>query len=275
MLHSIPLPTGKRTAPVSGTFGNLSDYGGITITAGVNSSYGSWTVLAGSSDVQHDGFLMLIFNFARSASQLHAELTIGVDPAGGTSYVEVVTDLLSVSTLMVLPLYLFVKAGSSVAVKARVTRADLSTVTTRALVEVHGVSNPDSLILGSYSEVVGRTAVGRGTDVTGTAGNWSSWTLLGTLSRRASYVAPILNVYGTAAAGGGMLTPYYVELAVGDGTNYVVVGRTSSTNYNPANPLLWDYTMMPADLPAGASLYARGYNGNANQFVEVEALAIG
>lgn len=277
MLHVPGVGTARRTAPVSGTFGAANDFGGIALSQGTSGAYGAWTQLVSGASLNHDGFLVLLGALLEYTTfPPYYEISIGVDPAGGTSYVDVVSDLLIGIDNIAIPLFLYVAAGSSVAARLRTPDATSALDTNRFAIVVQGVADHSHVPLGRKTQTLGRMSVGRGTDVTGTLNAWSAWTSLGTLTNPAHYLFLAGTIFSSTAVIGSIAFPYIVELAVGDGTNYITLCRTTfNSSAGQTRRVEWDFITMPVDLPAGATLYARGYNKTANVFIEVEALAIG
>ena len=110
---------------------------GTTITPG-NNTYGAYTQILSAANVAKDvmGIEVHVNSNAVSATARDTILTIGVDPAGGTTYADVIPHLLvsSASPVMVLGggisyfFPIFIKAGSTVAAKASVNNATVGTL---------------------------------------------------------------------------------------------------------------------------------------------------
>lgn len=156
-----------------------------TSGASVNTD-GSWASLLGA--LAHDvHYLTLAFqgNISGAATIGCALVDIGADPAGGTNYSEIISDLLVSSNAQgathkpyqygfAFPLY--IKSGSTLGVRAR------AAVASRVLnVRVWAFGNPthpEMWWCGSNVETLGATpASSRGTTITpGVSSAWGSWT---------------------------------------------------------------------------------------------------
>lgn len=157
---------------------------GTSITPG-NNTYGSYVqVLTATSD---ETYLMRIVlnSFAVTSAARDALVTIGIDPAGGTSYTDLITDLLAscahtyTAGPVVYEFPLRVPAGATIAAKASVNNATVGTG--NVAIELFGrPSRPELVKAGSFVQTFGSTpASSSGTAVTiGTTAE-GAWTQIG------------------------------------------------------------------------------------------------
>lgn len=244
---------------------------GTSVTPGTSSAEGSWTQVASSGNIAQDvyGFYLKIFAGATSgASKLHV-LDIGVDPAGGTSYSAVITDLvcgdspsLTVAGNREHYFPFFIKAGSSVAV--RISGSNATPGTVRVAMRFYGVlSNQMQFPAGTYSESYGVTGTA-GTSITPGNAADGSWVSLGTTSNPIWWWQLGYQIDNTT-----ITAEYtYLTLAVGDASNKknvftIMHGGTTGETCGLAaqTQMLWHAAYQP--VPAGTNVYVRGRCNNA------------
>lgn len=159
---------------------------GATVTPG-NNTYGSYAqVLAATSD---DAYWVDVFvtGVAVSGAAKDGLITIGVDPAGGSSYTDTITDLLvscaptsSLPGFLIYSFPLFIKAGSTIAAKGTVNTATVGTITVAVRLRCKP-TRPELVRVGSYVRTFGSTpGSSAGTSVTpGNAGTKGTWVQMG------------------------------------------------------------------------------------------------
>jgi hypothetical protein len=192
-------------------------------------------------------------------------LDILADPAGGTSWANLINDLTcgftlansatqGMTTFYCFPL--FIKSGTSLGVQAR-TRHTSNLTNGRVAMWAYGnPSRPEMWWCGSKVESLGiNAATSQGTDVTaGNSGAWGSWTNIGTSSQRYGAIQLGLNGSDATAAGAG----YYWQ--IGAGSNKLA---GSPTFYNACstsesnNKAGWNHPIF-CDIPASTAIQARG-----------------
>ena len=230
---------------------------GTAITPGT-SGKGSWGQIASALDNDvYEIWLWVNANNANSGARTTV-VDIGVDPAGGTNYTSVINDIIvseadaAVAGGRWYRFLFYIKSGSTVGARAYSNNS--------ATVAVAGMffglpTHPELLRAGQYSETIG-TSTYLGTSFTpGTSGAWGSWASLGTTTR------PLWHWNLGVGINNGTITSlmYFVELAVGDGTNYYTIIEKmpiflKSTNETLASPMFDNFY----EVPAGATLYVRG-----------------
>ena len=207
---------------------------GTSITPG-NNTYGSYTQVLSGANVAKDVFGILI-NFNSNASSATARdtiVTIGVDPAGGTSYTDYIPDLLASSAAGAIAIaggsgihYFFpmwIKAGSTVAAKASVNNATVGTL--RVRMQIFGLPRDRrNILVGTKCKSYGITAASStGTSVTSGTTSEGTWTQLATI---ASTDNPWWWQYGVGVNNGTITAvSYSADLGIGDASNKVIVGE--------------------------------------------------
>jgi hypothetical protein len=245
---------------------------GTSVIPGASNAEGTFTQIASGANISRDVYWIAIWvnGGSTSAQQKDHLLDIGVDPAGGSSYTAVISDIVcgesialnsGVSTLVgasrhfVFPL--FIKNGSSVAVRIQGSNATAGTV--RVSAKFWGdPSNPECVPVGQYSETIG--AISGSAGVVFTPGNAAdgTYTSLGTTTRDLWWWQLGVSVSDATMS----FTGCYVDLAYGDATNKVIIRRgfygTDGSEMLAecfGTNLLFD-SYKP--VPAGATLYVRG-----------------
>jgi len=246
---------------------------GTAVTPGTG-VYGSWAsvITAVAQDVY--GLLININSNAGSAASRNTLTKIGVDMAGGTSYVDLIPDLLSGGAAPYnvngggLWYYfpLFLPAGS------RIAAAGFGTVTTVyrvGIVPMMLPANPALIRKGSFVEAVGVSGTTGTVFVPGTASE-GAWTLLGTTTLRTWWWQ--VGVQVSSADTSWLANAIHIDVAVGDATNKDIIIQdtniTTSTAEQSVNPPLT--AGVEWDTPAGSNIYVRGQaSGNLDSYAAV------
>jgi hypothetical protein len=210
-----------------------------------------------------------------SGAQRDYIIDIGVDPAGGTSYVAKINNILAHQASNAADggrwfyFPIFIPAGATVGARAQGNGAN----TIRVHVRAYGrPSHPHLVRTGQYSETVGVSGNG-GTSVTpGNSAAEGSWTSIGTTTRPTWYWQLCAGFSGTATTS----QMYYVDLAYGDGSGKVMIIENMplfhpGTAERTGNPLVMDGY---CDVPAGATLYVRA-SASGTSDANFNALAVG
>lgn len=244
---------------------------GNSVVPGASSAEGSWTQVASSANIANDvyGIYIQVHTGATSAAAKLHVLDIGVDPAGGTSYSAIISDLVcgnspSLTQAGNREFYFpfFIKAGSSVAVRVSGSAATAGTI--RVAVRFYGQrSNPTAFPVGTISESLGVSGTS-GTSITPGNASDGSWTSIGATTNALWWWQLGYQVNNTA-----MTAEYvYLDLAWGDATNKHTIfrimhgGTTSETcGLAAQTQLLWAAAYQP--VPAGTNIYVRGRCNNA------------
>lgn len=253
---------------------NPSATPGTSVTPGASNAEGSWTQVASSANIAQDvyGIYIKVSGGATSTAIKAQLLDIGVDPAGGTSYTAVISNLqIGASPLLTAAgnreyfFPFFIKSGSSVAVRIQGENGTAGTV--RVAVKFWGrPSAPWRMPVGTFSATFGvdGTNPSRGTTVTPGNAADGSWTSFGTTSSELWWWQLSYNI-----ANGTITAEYtYFDLAFGDGSNkhiiqrFMHVGTTGETCGHGMQPhMSWHRGYRR--VPSGATLYVRARCNNA------------
>lgn len=234
-----------------------------TLTPGGSNVMGSYVNVVSALSKDCHGLEIWFGLNGVSATVRDTLCTIGVDPAGGSSYSDLIPNL-SASAAAALNAGLgiryyfpiFIKAGSSIGVKAQVNNATAGSLKVRVLADTQPT---DGRLIrsGSFVEAIGATAASsKGTAVTAGGASEGSWTLLGTTSKRTWWHQLGYACSSTTFTG----AQYAAELAVGDGTNFDILVRDMLVQTTTAEQVSFYNPERPKnvrDIPAGSSLYGR------------------
>lgn len=266
-------PLGSSTHFVYDNWGtNPSATPGTSIVPGASNAEGSWTAIASSGNISEDiyGFYIQVFGGATAANAKNHLLDIGVDPAGGTSYVAIISNLvcgaspaLTVAGAREFFFPMFIKAGSAVAVRIQGSNATAGTV--RVCAQFYGKPSAGHLLpVGSYSETIGTITNSNGVSFTPGNAADGSWVDLGVTAKPLWWWQ-----LGYQIDNGTITAEYtYIELAFGDASNKHTIfktmhgGTTGETcGLATQTPMLSLAAYCP--VKAGEHLYVRGRCNNA------------
>lgn len=239
---------------------------GTAVTLGYSNAEGSWTSIATSGNIAQDVYLFafMVSGNNSSGQNLNTCIDVGVDPAGGTSYTEVIQNIIcgkcpAQSGLngawFIFPL--FIKAGSSVAIRGSTSYTSGSP---RIIANFYGRPHrPELVRVGQYSEGVGTITNNAGVSFTPVNGSEGSWASLGTTTRDCWWWQLGVDI------GAGTITAQYThcDLAVGNGSLYDIIienypifvsGTAETINRGGIDSFIQGFW----EVPAGATLYVRG-----------------
>lgn len=264
----------------SATFWTYDNWGanpgsaiGTSVVPGASNVQGSWTQVATAANIAEDvlGIYMQVHSGATSAAAKLHLLDIGVDPAGGTSYSAVISNMavgaspaLTVAGNREFFFPFFIKAGSSVAVRIRGSNATAGTV--RVPMRFYGrASAPEMLKVGTISETLGAdTANSAGTAFTPGNASDGAWADLGATTQDLWHWQ-----LGYQINNGTITAEYtYIEVAFGDATNKTTIfkmmhgGTTGETCGLAAQTHLLSIAAF-CPVKAGEHIYVRGRCNNA------------
>lgn len=247
--------------------GNSTSAYGTSVTPGASNAEGSWTQIASSANIAEEVFALVIqiTGGNTTANQKDHLLDIGVDPAGGTSYTAIVSNLMcgqsdassQIGITFVLPIR--IRAGSAVAVRIQGSNATAGTVIVRAV--FYGrPSNPEAVMSGAYSETIGTVSGSAGVSFTpGNSNAEGAWQSLGTTAKNLWWFQLCVQISNGTTTNKN----YHIDLAYGDATNkhtiienalLSVTGTTERVIY-VAN--LQNFLECFRRVPAGSTLYVR------------------
>lgn len=228
--------------------------------------YGSWLQVLSALPYDAYGLLICASGNSGSGANRNTLLKVGVDEAGGTSYVDRIPGLLCGAAVgfatsgngvwYYFPI--FIPAGSTVAVAA------YGTVTTTFRVTVQAFAappNPAMMRKASLVEAIGLSGL-TGASVTPGTTSEGSWTLIGTTTRRLWWwqFGLHINISDTAFSTAAV----FADIAVGDASNKDIIMLDQCINTGAAETI----TVMPFtlgcewDVPAGSNMYARIQDGS-------------
>lgn len=244
---------------------NASSSGDL-VTAGLNNVEGSWTQVLSSAEVANDiyGLWVMVSNGNTSAASRNLLLDIGIDPAGGTSYTERIANIccgqalsqFNGGTQFWFPLY--IKAGSTVAVRAQTNHATSGNFNLRC--KGYGKpTRPELIRAGQYAETLGTIASSNGTAITpGASGAEGAWTQVGTTTKDLWWWQ-ITTQLDDATSNQRI---YDWDLAYGDATNKTLILENVITGVQ-GTAETWQGGFLNAvinayrEVPAGSNIYVR------------------
>lgn len=247
---------------------------GLSVTPTGSNSEGSYTshVLATGANLAQDICgLYLRVSDASATGDRSMIMDIGVDPAGGTSYSELISNIvmgdapLATQTGGGIDFFfpIKIKAGSQVA--CRVQAANATPGTVRVCAKFYGQpSSPESFPCGTFSETIGTITNSGGQSFTPGNASDGAWQSLGTTSKAMWWWQLAYQITNST-----ITAEYtYIELAYGDGSNKhtiirIMNGGTTSETIGPLlrGNMVFFEAFHP--VPAGATLYVRGRTNNA------------
>ncbi|MGH7894873.1 MAG: hypothetical protein ACREQL_09400 [Candidatus Binatia bacterium] len=229
----------------------ISTSHGVSVDDGAANDYGSYAQIISGANLTHDcyGFWINLNDATTGGACTPGMVTIGVDPAGGTSYTTLVPDFILGPAA---PLYgspgtpgiwsywpMFIKAGSSVGIKWQTQDTTANTLNAFGLFHCAPL-HPESVWAGGSCTVFGVTAASTiGTVITPGSGVEGGWTEIGTLAASYNYWNIGVSFDDTT----NTIQEYYFDLSIGDASNKLVViqnlrvhGFTDETMSTPMHP---------------------------------------
>lgn len=245
---------------------------GATITPG-NNSYGSYVSLLAGSSLTDDCYGIAInFNSNNTSAQARDTIaTIGLDPAGGSSFTDFILDLLCSSAGSFTGgnnagtggvwywFPIFIKAGTSIGCKASINNGTVGTLRANLWCCCRP-KRPELVRVGTFVDTLGSTpASSSGTAITPGTTSDGAWTQAGSnVSKGYFYLE-----WGWGDNTSTMTNnTNYVDIGVGDGTNNRVVAAGCRAHTDSAEaigkPLMQGAF---ADIAPGDGLYLRAQTG--------------
>lgn len=258
---------------------------GTVVTPGFN-AYGSYASLIAGAAVTHDVHEIWI-NFNANVvvgSARDSLATIGVDPAGGSSFTPLIEHLScacaagfhgsgAVGGGIWYRFPVFIKAGSSIGCAASVNNATVGTLS--AHVVLFGApSRPDAIWAGSFVQTFGADPAASSGSVAIVAGGASegAWVEIGTLDKPIRFIDFGLGVNASVMQSASMV----VDLALGDATNkkIIIPGALVFTTTNEV--LARDAAGRYCSGAPGDKIYGRAQaGGSGNTGVSILAYGVG
>jgi hypothetical protein len=249
-----------------------------------NNAYGSWVNLLTATPEEADWIEININSIGTSATATDTLVTIGIDPAGGTTYTDFIPHLLATAAS---PYFgsnavggiwyrfpLRVPAGASLAVKASQNNA--TPVTGFVLARLYRQSRRDAGgRVGTYVKTFGEvTATSKGTDITSGTTAEGSWTQLGS-STGADDNLFFWQVGIGQNSGSFSTAAQHIDLGIGDGTNFRTPILDELVSYNGSEMMSADYEGAYAQATTGDKIYARAQGSGAATTLSAIAYAVG
>jgi hypothetical protein len=245
---------------------------GTSVTPGAANAEGSWTQIASSANIASDCYWLYlqVHAGATSGQAKNQLLDIGIDPAGGTSYTAFLSNLqigaspaLSVAGAREFVFPIFIKAGSSVAVRIQGSNATAGTV--RVAARFYGQpTRPEAVPVGTIAQTFGTITNSSGQSITPGNAADGSWVDLGATTTPLWWFQ-----VGYGVDNATITAEYtYIEVAWGDGSNKVTMFKVMHGGTTGETCGLAAQTQMLAcaaynPVPAGVNIYARARCNNA------------
>lgn len=257
---------------------------GTSVTPGASNAEGSWTQLFTGAQVVtdvYDLFIAISGGNTSAAAKNHL-LDIGIDTSGGSSYAQVVQNILcsqSQATVVGACQFrfpIFIPAGSSIAVRVRGSNATAGTV--RVVAKLFGrPTHPEYIFCGNKVKTLGAVeASSLGTSFTPGNATYGSWASLGQLTDMAGKFVQL----GMGVNNGTITAQYtFVDLGISsNNTTFSSLGMERTLGfYNTAEiaswfldePLFRGFVEIPRNWYLGVRGYcnttpATGYNALAH-----------
>lgn len=243
---------------------------GTSITPGASNAEGTYTSIATGSNLSQDIYwlLLTVHGGGTSTAQKDHLLDVGIDPAGGTSYTTVISNIVCGGTYGIqgipqsFAFPLFIKSGSQVAVRIQGSNATAGTVIVSARF-LGQPSNPENVPCGQFTETIGTITNSQGQSFTPGNAADGTWQSLGTTAKAMWWWQLGWQVSNAGTA----VERTYIELAHGDGSNKHTILKTMSSSTNAEQNGAFFNGNLSAGcyryVPAGATLYVRGRCENA------------
>lgn len=244
---------------------------GTSVTPGASNTEGSWTQIASSANIAQDCYWLYlqVHSGATSTAAKNHLLDIGIDPAGGTSYTAFISNLqigaspaLTVAGAREFVFPIFIKSGSSVAVRIQGSNATAGTV--RVAARFYGQpSRPEAVPVGTISQTFGTITNSSGQSITPGNASDGGWVDLGATSNPLWWFQ-----LGYGIDNATITAEYtYFEVAWGDGTNKhsmfkVMHGGTTGETCGLAAQTQMLACSAYNPVPAGSNIYVRARCNN-------------
>lgn len=250
---------------------------GTSITPGASNAEGSFTSIASGANIAFDCHLLRLWLSGGNTTATAKEhlLDIGYDPAGGTSYTALLSDLVCGASQAASAggrwweFPLFIPAGSQVA--ARIQGLSGTAGTVRVAAWFYGrPRRPDMVRSGRYSETIGTITNSSGVSFTPGNAADGTWQSLGATTKEmwAWQLGVSVNNATMSAHGTN------VDLAYGDGTNFEMIIEDYTMQMTTAETIYSGLHQGYKIVPAGSTIYVRG-NNSAAPVSGYNAVAVG
>lgn len=246
---------------------------GTSITPG-NNTYGSYTEIVSAANITKNCYRVVINinSIASSTNATDSLCTIGIDTAGGTSWVDLISHLLcaGAQTYVVAggsggghwyDFPLFIPAGSSIAAKGSINNATVGTQYI-AMWLWGAPTDPSALKVGQKVETIGATpASSTGTSFTEGTTSDGAWTSLGTTTKPCFHWNLGFGVNNGATAA----VSHSLGLSYGNGTSQKIIIRDKPSNTGSTETVGTQPFVNYCSVPVGATMYGRGQSSGTAQ----------
>lgn len=248
---------------------------GTSVTPGASNTFGSYTQLLAGAAVTDDvyGVFICINSVGANGLATDSIATIGLDPAGGTSYTDFISNLLCGSASPYLGAAggpgatyyfpIFIKAGTSIAIK--ISQNNAAPAACRAFVRLYcRPSRPEMIRWGQRVVTYGATpASSSGTSFTTGTTSDGTYAALGTI---AAGDHPWFWQLGIGLNNTTIVTSavLHMDLAVGDGTTFNQAIQNQFVVVNTNEQVMWAAPQLAYKHgEPGQGVYARGQSSAA------------
>lgn len=238
---------------------------GVSVTPGATNAEGSWTQIG--TAVAAGGACLIVLNVSGGATAAQIKnhlLDIGIDPAGGSSYGAVISNIICGNSAaqaagrfgqgFTFMFPLMIPAGATIA--ARIQGSNGTAGTVRVFIWTYGSAGNgiECIKAGTFSETIGTITNSAG--VTFTPGNAAqgAWALLGTTSKDLWWWQVGVQLNDTTSQDEACT----YELAYGDGTNMTSIVSRVYGALNASEEISQALHFGYCPVPAGSSIYIRG-----------------
>lgn len=253
-----------------------ADAWGATATP-VQNAYGTPATILTALAKEAFALRLIFSNCATAGAARDMLATIVIDPAGGTSWTDFITDLLvtgaSVYRTGGIEYYfpIYIPAGASLGFKTSVNNATVGTSSCAAIAYCQP-SRPDGIQVGKFVRSFGATvASSAGTGITAGGVSEGAFVEIGTLADRLWYWEVGMGINNSTITS----TRHNVDIAIGDATNKKTVISNIGFNSNTSEEI---WKMAARSLGIGASgdkVYGRAQAGPNATVTGVSLMAYG
>lgn len=226
------VPAFASTNFVADTFGTTPTTSpGTAITSGTSGAEGSWSaaLLTASFDIY--GLWVVISDGSTTGQNRASAWDIGVDPAGGTAFVELIPDILAQGqgTFYNTPTVehyfpVFIPSGATIAARGACAYSVAASMRVSLRAHGGGVNFPWAQLKGTHVETIGAGGYGGSTFTPGNAAD-GTWVFLGHPSQRLWWLVPSYTLSGAA-----ITAEYtYITFAIGDASSKRIFAKITHT----------------------------------------------
>lgn len=247
---------------------------GAIVVPGVSGAEGSYVQAIAA--VANDSYMIDLFatRYSMATRGRDVVVDVGIDPAGGTSYTILITDVqMSSAEGIGYKFPVFIPAGASVALRGAGQDSPVGN-SLRVNVKLYQKpSRPEAIRYGYVVDTFGWVSAARGTAFTpGASEAEGAWVALsGSLSH--DYFAWEVGL--GIEDGSNSLRTHYLDLSYGDATNKVIILQDAMFRVGTNEDMQKMVALSHALVPAGNIIYGRGTQDSTNADVNFSMIAYG